>query len=574
MTPKSSVADINQLIGDAKNAELCRDINTLRYILEAVWNDYEHLPSFEEYSPLVRAELFRLCGFFLTFYGRAQNKIEYQSKAKNLITCALEIFDEEKSTIGAAESRIALAFCYWNSGEVAEAIFVIDLIIAEFVNTHHPVYLRAQINRLLILGWESKFDEASNLIDKIRVDAEFCDDFRSKAMFFTEAAIIYLAVKEYEKAEIHYHEAIRLSVKIKNERFIAVNFNNLALFYREKSDFKSGHLYAEKALKLYSKLGDKGWIPHVLDTIALIFIDEKKYAEALKTISIAIEVFYKNEDTNGLLDTLWTKTKCFLAVSEIAEALSVFGELQHIALSRVGTIAAHKYSKLLSNEIYVMKKIPLLDEVDEFKKNVVASALIRTNNKIVEAAKVLKLPKHQTLSQILKKQFPTLQDELGFNKRAQRTVKNVKTIQETPRPDNTKVITLDEDNIRQESPIKRIILPDKKYSFEFPFRSPTFELYYFKKSQMKIFGEEKGSVIAVSPIKDLKAGMTVLIGTDDSFYVGKVNLDTVLGLFYINDKNGFSIPIDEKNLIGEPSGFCAVEKTAEEYISFRKLQTV
>src|SRR5215204_4814541 len=113
MTPKSSIANIKQLISDAKNAELCRDINNLGYILQAVWNDYDNLPKLDEFHPTVRAELLRLCGFFMTFYGRSLNKTEYQSKAKNLLTNSIEIFDTENSPIGAAESRLTLSFCYW-----------------------------------------------------------------------------------------------------------------------------------------------------------------------------------------------------------------------------------------------------------------------------------------------------------------------------------------------------------------------------------------------------------------------------------------------------------------------------
>ena len=68
-TPKLTTTELLQLIEEARNAELCRDLDALRKILQSVWNDNNRLPTFAEYEPKVRAELLRLCGFFLTIYG-------------------------------------------------------------------------------------------------------------------------------------------------------------------------------------------------------------------------------------------------------------------------------------------------------------------------------------------------------------------------------------------------------------------------------------------------------------------------------------------------------------------------
>lgn len=568
MTPKSSIADIKQLIGNAKNAELCRDINNLRYVLQGVWDDYDNLPKFDEFQPTIRAELFRLCGFLMTFYGRSLNKLEYQSKAKDLLINSIEIFDTENSLIGAAESRISLAFCYWNNGEISEAISIIEMVKAEFENTNHPVYLQAQINQLLFLVWESKLNEARKLLEKINIAAHLCDDLRLKSMFHSESAIIYRRLKEYDLAESNYREAIRLASKAKNTRFIAVNYNNLAYFYRDHQKYNLSHLYANKALKIYTDLGDEGWIPHVLDTIALIFLDERKNAEALETIERAVGYFYKGEDTTGLLDALWTKARCFLSLGELEESLTVFSELQFVARSRVGDIAVNKYSKLLAKELYILRNLALPEEVSEFKKTLVSAALVEANGEIGKAAKILKFKKHQNLSEILEKQFPGLREELGFTRRARRSIKKV--ISETPR-EESKTVILERKNIRRTAEIKRVILPDKKFSFDFPFRAATFEIYYFKKSQMRLFGKDSGAVIAVSPVKELKAGMTVLVGDEENFLIGKTQFDKFAEIYFICDSNGFPVPLDKENLVGEPIGYCLAEKTKDEFINFEKL---
>lgn len=417
--------ELLKLIEEAGAAEMCRDVDALRNILQRVWKDNNRLPTFEEYEPPARAELLRLCGFFLTFYGRCRNQKDFQLQAKDVLTNAIDIFQSEDLPEKAAESKIILAFCYWNSGEVSECEALLSLVENDFSdNKIHPVYLQIQINRLLILAWNEKYDEAIETINKISGSMELCSDLRLKAMFHSEAGITFRRAKRFEDALFHYREALRITTQIGNERFVALNLNNLALLYRDLRDFKSAHDFADKALKLYSELGDKGWIPHVLDTKSLILIDEKKYGAALKTIEEALSYFYKGEDFDGLTAALWTKVLCLIRMQRAEDAVITFIELEKIALENIGEIAVRKFTKNLTEEIYFLRHLPLTEEVSEFKRSQVKAALIEANGVVGKAAKILRVKNHQALSEILNKQFPGLLGELGFKRRARRTIKS------------------------------------------------------------------------------------------------------------------------------------------------------
>lgn len=89
----------------------------------------------------------------------------------------------------------------------------------------------------------------------------------------------------------------------------------------------------------------------------------------------------------------------------------VFNELLDIARTRIGETAVQKFTRALADEIYILRDLPLTDEVQQFKKERVCAALVQAKGKISEAALLPGLNSHQTLSDILNNQFPGLYAE-------------------------------------------------------------------------------------------------------------------------------------------------------------------
>ncbi|HSK73401.1 MAG TPA: tetratricopeptide repeat protein, partial [Pyrinomonadaceae bacterium] len=201
--------EILPLIEEARNAELCRDIDLMQKTVNAFWEDFDHAPDLIGYEKPIRAELLRISGAFLSFYGYARNKKDYQIRGKDLLTQAIEVFESQKLQEKAAEAKVMLAHCYWNTGEIEESEALLEMVEAEFGdNLKHPVYLKICINRLLTLIWKKKFDQALEIIEKIDSAIDVCGDLRLQAQFHIEAGIFYRSTEKYEKAVSHYQEAI------------------------------------------------------------------------------------------------------------------------------------------------------------------------------------------------------------------------------------------------------------------------------------------------------------------------------------------------------------------------------
>ena len=114
-------------------------------------------PNFQSYGEIINAELLRLCGVFLSLYGKySLNLKSYQSRAKDLLTKSIRLFEANNLPDKAAEAHVMLAFCYWNEGEINECETILDIVEADFrANKLHPVYIQICLNRLLVCFWKS-----------------------------------------------------------------------------------------------------------------------------------------------------------------------------------------------------------------------------------------------------------------------------------------------------------------------------------------------------------------------------------------------------------------------------------
>lgn len=557
------------VIEEAKNAELCRNVAASQEILRTVWEDFTADPDFAGCEPAVEAELLRLCGVFLSFYGSAKNEKNFQTRGKDLLTRAIGIFESEKLLDKAAEASVMLALCYWNAGEVEECEAILETIETGFTDNHlHPVYLQICVNRMMTLYYRENFQEAIKIVEQLSVPMEFCKDDRLQAMFHNQAGIVYRSIGKYDKGAFHLTEAIRRAKRANNPLFVAINYNNLAFLYKEISNFPQAHHCISESIKGFIELNHKGVLPHVLDTKAQIFLDSGEPQRALETADEAIEMFRQGEDYRGLTDALWTKCRCLFRLDLKTEALMIYTELQQIAAARIGRSATGKFEKALADEIYVAKNLPLLDEVAEFKKSRVRAALVRLGNNITEVAKYLKLKNHQTLSDILNNQFPEIYEELGIRRRRRSPNKNEET-----RKTGKTVFRGKEKNSRDAArELSRVVIQNAKFVFDFDLRAKSLETYYFGKSLMNRFGIAADSIVAVVPVKNLEKDLTALVSHEGSYIVGKIEYNDFARIFYVIDAHENPVPLDNSNVIGVPAAYCPVADADKDLIEFSQLK--
>ncbi len=561
------------LLEEAKNAELCRDIEDSRRVFSSFWQDIETDPDVSDFEAVVQAELLRLCGFFLSYYGRSQGKANYQLRGKDLLTKAIEVFEDLDHLDKMAEARVMLALCYWHEGEIEECESILQFTEEQFKENHlHPVYLQICLNRLGTLHWKKDSQRAVEIIEELKIPMELCQDWRLKTMYHNQASIFHCFLGKYDKAIFNQNEAIRFARRIKSTRFVATVLNNAAFLDMRMSNFEAAHSHIEEAISLFENLNDTGWIPHALDTKALLLNKENKCEEALETIESAISYFTKGDDYSGLVDAFWTKIQILLRLARKSEALILFSELATLASQRIGEFAVQKYADLFADLLYAGKNLPLADEVKNYKKQMVSQSLRRNNASVTETASELGIS-HQSLSDILHNQFPELRKEFGLNNRMRRDSKII-TKKTEPAPKN-KTNKPQEQEVRKITPID---LSRSEIVFENFDLSDNDEIFTFIAPShiLQQFGVSGDAIICVVKMDFHPGQPFVICERENTVYdCGIAAIDDLTGYFYLMREDDEPKPFSSNEFfsIGRVAGFCLLESISNQQVMFKALKS-
>ncbi len=560
------------LLEEAKNAELCRDIEESKRIFSSFWQDIETDPDVSDFEAVDQAELLRLCGFFLSWLGHSQSKANYQLRGKDLLTRAIEIFEELDHLNKTAEARAMLAVCYWYEGEIEECESILQFTEEQFKENHlHPVYLRIRLNRLGTLHWKKDSEKAVEIIEELKIPIELCQDWRLKTMYYNQAGVFYCLSGKYDKAIFNQNEAIRFARRIKSSRFVAITLNNFAFLDMQMGNFEAAHSHIEEAISIFDNLNDTGWIPHTLDTKALLLNKENKCEEALETIESAISYFAKGDDYSGLVDAFWTKIQILLQLDRKSGALILFSELATLASQRIGEVAVQKYADLFADLLYAGKNLPLADEVKNYKKQMVSQSLRRNNASITDTASELGIS-HQSLSDILHNQFPELRKEFGLNNRMRRDSKIISKKTEPAAKNRTKKTR--EQEVRKITPVD---LSRSEIVFENFDLSDNDEIITFIAPSYILgqFGVAGDSIICVVK-QDFQPGQPFIIceRENTAYNCGIAAIDDLTGYFYLicGDDEPKPFSSNEFFSIGRIAGFCLLESISDQQVMFKALK--
>ncbi|HEX8737359.1 MAG TPA: tetratricopeptide repeat protein, partial [Pyrinomonadaceae bacterium] len=543
-----------KLIEDARNAELCRDIQACREALNPVWENLEDEPALAGLDNIVQTEILRLCGFFLSFYGRSRGMKDYQERGKDFLTNAIETFESENLPDKSAEAKVILALCYWYEGAVAESEFILAETEAEYSqNQLHPIYFQICVTRLLIHYWKEEFSQALKIIEKLSRPISLCQDVRLKTLFHNQAGIVYQQLRHSEKAIFHLQEAIKNALLHNNLRYAAGSLNNLGNVYKDTGDFVKAHQYVDRAYKSYIELEEIGWAANVLDTKAQVYLTENKLASALTKINEALTILRQGEDLAGLIEALFTKCRILLKLDKVGESVALLTELVETAKMRIGEFAAKKYAVEFSKLIYPLNNTSYQNEIKAFKISLLRKHLTDADGQVTKAAETLGIS-HQSLSDILNNQFPELFIELGIRRRSRRNGKK-------------------RDVFKNITPVK---LSDSQMSYDGGLRLNEDASYYTFALNGKSLPslKTKQNVIVLIESGEQRAGETVIMQNQktDEFHCGVLEIDNLTEIFYLNDsavKDDFPCLLDDFKYYGKVVGYCVLEDDSGTQIFFR-----
>lgn len=402
------------IIDQLEQAEFYRSYQTSLSILSDFWNFETDAPLSNEYwsgqNSVFKAAIWQSVGVFLLEYGRGKGFKNYQERAKDVFSRAIELLIEIGDFDNALECRRLLSVAYYHEGSINEYLALLEDAESYFQDRTNITYLRIQANFLIVEISRNEIEEAKQRIAEHLPAVQNCGDPKTQIMFFTQCGIVFRRDGDYLRSLAHYEMSLMFAEETNNLYYVSLIKNSLATNLYHLNRFDEAILAINEALVLAA---DKpGWIPVFLDTKANMLLAVKDYEAAYNVIIEAIELFRLGDDAGGLAEALWTQTLCEVKLGMPEYAIECFVELYQIVLAADGLAAARQYlSKFVKLfYLYDQGEGQYFNEIDKFSRFLIQNTLFETDGNITQSAGKLKMSE-KTLSKKIRTKYPDLKKD-------------------------------------------------------------------------------------------------------------------------------------------------------------------
>lgn len=334
------------LIDEARAFEINRDLESEAEILKAFWTDFSLDPEVDGLAPEHQAEVFRLCGKFLSLRGKAKLISSFQERGKDFLTRSINTFETIGDLPKAAEAKCQLAFSYYFDGRTNNAEDVLKEAETCFaLNKDHPAYLEIKINQLIILSQNNRANECVEIIRQIKPHIEKHCKPHIMLAFMNICGFVEYLRGNHQKSVVRYTFALDLAVKLGDVRAQGKALNNIAATLRADGLLEKALSVVKQAVVIAESLGDFGWLANYYDTQAAIESDLGFTEKALTTINKSLSYLETTTDSISHCASLWTKIEIYLRIGNTPEALLIFARLAEIATAGMGEKEAAAYAE-------------------------------------------------------------------------------------------------------------------------------------------------------------------------------------------------------------------------------------
>ncbi len=410
--------DLAEVIEKARDMEISRDLEGLENLLSPFWSDFGENPNFDEFEPKTVAEMYRICGYFLSAHGLAKSKKTYQERGKDLLTRAIDLFEKLDLNDEVGKAKSLLAATYYYQGQIEECEIVLAEAALYYENDQlNPVNLMLCLTQIATAVWKNDYQTALEILHKIQIPMELCENPFLLVRYHHQAGMVYSAIGRTSDAQKHYQNAIRCSREMANHRYEALNYNNLANAFVRSGKLDDALKTINTSIESFRRLRDTGSLASAYDTRAQIELKIGALDSAMKSIGKAIAHFEKGDFASGLTDAIWVKIHIMLRLNEKEEAFLLFSYLAGIAKEKIGEYAVKKYATEFSKIVHVKKGTDFFGEVQAFKRDLLMESLVEVDADIDKAAEKLKTKRNEIVH-VLNKEFPDIYLDLGITPQA------------------------------------------------------------------------------------------------------------------------------------------------------------
>lgn len=459
-------ADVKKVV---ENNDLPRGLAALELFEKQLGAENDE--DWKELEKTIRGEVLLRAGVLKSWIGSAQQIEGELEHAKDMLSAAMNIFEQSEQTSLAAEAQIELGFLYWRGGEDNEARVMLTDALAKLTDDDKKLKAVALI-RLATSEWTSnRFNDTLHILQSARTLFDEIDNAGIKGRYHNLLGITYEELGESEERRDYFalarieYEAARLRFEqANNTRFVGYVENNLGYLAGVLGDFKAAARHLDQARLIFKELQDLGCQAQVNETRAQVLLMQDKAVQAEWRAATAVSALQRGDQSTLLSEALVTHGRaaarmglhqkslrsfqkayeaatragnsvqagnaCLALVEELSnqmttseifsayeKAAELLQESRHLAtlkkLQKIGLdIVRSAHDQPEDNEIPALIEIKpnfnLKKAVDEYEGKYIKRAWELTGGQMNQAAKLLGMKGHQTLSYILAKRQKNL----------------------------------------------------------------------------------------------------------------------------------------------------------------------
>lgn len=400
----------------AKEMEGVGDYEAARQIMGELWQRVGERPNLQWLEPAIAAEVLLRVGTLTGWLGSKNQVTEAQETAKNLITEAISIFESLSYRKKITEAQIELAYCYWRQGAYDEARDILKDALSR-LTTDSELKAKAVLRSAIVERGAARLNDAlriltdnAPLFEKIKSHVIKGGYHNALAGVLEDLGISEQRQDYLDRAFIEYTAASYHFERAGHKPYRANVQNNLGYLYFKVRRFKDAHRHLDSARRLLLNLKNYCSVAQVDETRARLFLAEKRYAEAERAANSAVRMLETGGQQAILAEALITHGRTLVRLGFYDEAYARLQEAikaakESGAINRAGE-AALTIIKELGAHLTLQRTQDtyagggLLNAVRLYERNLIKQALIKTEGRVTQAARLLGTS-HQHLAHII-----------------------------------------------------------------------------------------------------------------------------------------------------------------------------
>jgi len=314
----------------AKQLEQAWNFEAAREAMDPLWQRVGERPSLAGLDEQTQAEVLLRAGALTGWIGSTRQIEGAQETAKNLITESIAIFESLKRSEKISEAQIELAYCYWRQGGFDDARILLQEALARPVQLDNETKALGVLRKAIVEESTRRFHDALSILRAAASLFEILNNNPLKGKFHNEFGFVLRNLfgseqrKEFlDQALIEYSAASFYFEQAKLSRHQGCVENNLGFLYGTIRKFREAHEHLDRAQAIFTSLRDSVHLAQVDETRGRVMMWEGRFGQAEKFVKAAVRDLEKGGEQSLLAEALTTLGMILARTRDYQQAHSV-----------------------------------------------------------------------------------------------------------------------------------------------------------------------------------------------------------------------------------------------------------